>query len=153
MAVGGSLVAAADAAADAAERGEPGQGAFDPPTVPPELLATVDAAPAACHSTSPRQQVLPLQPISDGTSRHWMPVRSTKMMAARATRSGTRGRPPFGLDGPRGNNGSTATQRSSKTRGATITPQQPEPGFVPVLNSKVLAGALRGPAAAGPDQG
>jgi hypothetical protein len=30
---------------DAAELGEPGQGALDLPTVPPELFAAVDAAP------------------------------------------------------------------------------------------------------------
>jgi hypothetical protein len=87
--------------------------------------------PAPCHSTSRRQQVLPLQPISAGTSRHWMPVRSTKRMPASATRSGTRGLPPFGLRGSGGNSGRIAAQRSSGTRSAAIVHQRPEPGFVP----------------------
>jgi hypothetical protein len=87
--------------------------------------------PAPCHSTNRRQQVFPLQPISAGTSRHWIPVRSTKRIPASATRSGTRGLPPFGFAASAGSSGRIAAQRSSGTRGAAIAPQRPEPGFVP----------------------
>ena len=86
--------------------------------------------PAACHSPSRRQQVLPQQPSSVGTSCHWMPVRSTNKMPASAARSGARGRPPLGFGRARGNSGSTANQRSSGTRRA-IPPQRLNPGFVP----------------------
>ena len=87
--------------------------------------------PAVCHSNSRRQHVLPLQPISAGTSRHWMPVRSTNRMPASTTRSGTRGLPPFGFSGSGGNSGEIAAHRSLGTRGAAITPQRTEPGLVP----------------------
>ena len=78
--------------------------------------------PAVCHSTSRRQQVLPLQPICMGTSRHWIPVRNTNKMPASATRSGTLGLPPFGFGGSSGNSGEIAAQRSSGTRGTAINP-------------------------------
>src|SRR5918998_1029509 len=45
-----------------------------------------------------------------------MPVLRTKTMPARAARAGTRGRPPLGLGGSLGRNGSMASQRSSGTR-------------------------------------
>ena len=41
-----------------------------------------DQTPAACHSPSLRQHVLPQQSSSSGRSRHWMPVRSTNRMPA-----------------------------------------------------------------------
>ena len=64
--------------------------------------------PAACHSPGLRQQVLPQQPSSAGISCHWMPVRSTNTVPVRASRSGARGRPPFGFAGPGGRRGSIA---------------------------------------------
>jgi len=93
--------------------------------------------PAACHSPSLRQQVLPQQPSSVGTSCHWMPVRSTNKMPASAARSGARGLPPLGFGRSRGSSGSTTAQRSSGTRRA-IPPQRLSPGFV--LSFKSLAG-------------
>jgi hypothetical protein len=67
--------------------------------------------PAYCQSRNRRQQVVPLpQPSAEGESRQGRPVRSTKMMPPRATRSGMRGRPPLGLSG------SMASQRSSGPR-------------------------------------
>ncbi len=73
--------------------------------------------PAACQSRSRLQQVVPLpQPSALGSKRHGHPVRKTKMIPPRAARSETRGRPPLGLGGSAGNNGSIASQRSSWTR-------------------------------------
>jgi hypothetical protein len=73
--------------------------------------------PASCQSRSRRQQVVPLpQPSSWGSSRQGHPVRSTKTMPARAARSGTRGRPPFGFGGSFGRRNSMASQRASGTR-------------------------------------
>ena len=50
--------------------------------------------PAACHSRSLRQQVMPLpNPSSWGKSSHGMPVRSTNKIPLSAARSESRGRP------------------------------------------------------------
>ena len=69
--------------------------------------------PACCQSRSRRQQVVPLpHPSAWGTSRQGHPVLNTKMIPSRAARSGTRGRPPFGLGGSLGNSGSMVSQRS-----------------------------------------
>jgi hypothetical protein len=86
--------------------------------------------PAACHSPSRRQQVLPQQPSSVGTSCHWMPVRSTNKIPARAARSGARGRPPFGFGISGGSSGSIIVHRSSGTSRA-MPRQRPQAGFVP----------------------
>jgi hypothetical protein len=73
--------------------------------------------PASCQSRSRRQQVVPLpQPIALGSIRQEIPDLRTKTMPAKAARSGTRGRPPLGLGGSLGRNGSMASQRSSETR-------------------------------------
>jgi hypothetical protein len=73
--------------------------------------------PASCQSRKRRQQVVPLpQPSSCGSNRHGQPVLSTNTMAARAARSGRRGRPPFGFGGSCGSRGSIASQRPSGTR-------------------------------------
>ncbi len=64
--------------------------------------------PAACQSRSRRQQVMPEQPISAGSTSQGMPERRTKRMPARAARSSTRGRPPLGLAGSGGRSGSIA---------------------------------------------
>jgi hypothetical protein len=74
--------------------------------------------PAACHSRSRRQHVIPLpQPISGGSHSHWMPVWRTKRMPVRTARSGTRGRPPFGFGGSGGKSGSITLHSSSETSG------------------------------------
>ena len=86
--------------------------------------------PAACHSPSLRQHVLPQQPNSAGTSCHWMPVRSTNRIPASAERSGARGRPPFGFGRRGGSRGSITRHRSSGTRSAIPT-QRLRQGFVP----------------------
>ena len=73
--------------------------------------------PACCQSRSRRQQVVPLpQPSSLASNRQGQPVRRTKMMPPRAARSGSRGRPPFGLGGSWGSRGPMPSQRSSGTR-------------------------------------
>ena len=88
--------------------------------------------PARCQSRSRRQQVAPdPQPISGGRYDHGSPVRSTKMMPRRASRSGTRGRPPFGLSTSGGSSGSTTAHNSSLTNGFAIASDfiNPQPGF------------------------
>jgi hypothetical protein len=72
------------------------------------------AQPAACQSRSRRHAVTPEQPIAPGTNRHGMPVRSTKRIAVKATRSSTRGR-PIRRAGRSGNSGSDTTQSPSPT--------------------------------------
>lgn len=77
--------------------------------------------PVSCQSRRRRQQVIPLpQPISGGNISQGKPVLSTKMMPVRAARLGTRGRPPFGLDGSGGSSGSITCQSSSLTIGFAI---------------------------------
>ena len=79
--------------------------------------------PAACQSRNLRQQVTPLpHPISSGSISHGMPDLRTKMMPVRAARSGTRGRPPFGLGGSGGSSGSMISHNSSETSGLAIMP-------------------------------
>ena len=74
--------------------------------------------PASFQSRRRRQQVMPLpQPISCGSISQGMPVIRTKRMPVSAARSGTRGRPPFGLGGSAGRRGSTTSQSSSGTSG------------------------------------
>ena len=81
--------------------------------------------PAVCQSRRRRQQVTPEpQPISRGSISHGMPVRSTNTMPARAARSGTRGRPPFGFSATGGRSGSITDQRVSDTSGAGIPPHE-----------------------------
>jgi hypothetical protein len=80
--------------------------------------------PAACHSPSLRQHVLPQQPSPADTSCHWISVRSTNRIPASAERSGARGRPPFGFGCRDGSKGSIACQRSSGTRSA-MSDQRP----------------------------
>src|SRR5204862_4522494 len=68
---------------------------------------------ALFQSRSRRQQVIPLpQPISFGRYSQGNPVFSTNRIPVRAARSGTRGRPPFGLGGSFGSNGSTIAHNS-----------------------------------------
>ena len=77
--------------------------------------------PWACQSRNRRQQVIPEpQPISWGSSSHWMPDLSTKMMPVKQARSGTRGRPPLGLGGSGGSSGATMAQSSSLTSGLAM---------------------------------
>ncbi len=89
--------------------------------------------PACCQSRSLRQQVTPLpQPISCGSISQGKPLRSTKMIPARTDRSGTRGRPPFGLGGSCGSSGSIISHSSSVTNGLLIVPTSTAshgPGF------------------------
>lgn len=74
--------------------------------------------PAFCQSRRRRQHVMPLpQPISLGSISQGMPLRRTKRMPVRAARSGTRGRPPFGLGFSVGNKGATNIHSLSSTSG------------------------------------
>ncbi len=83
--------------------------------------------PARSQARSRRQQVTPLpQPNSCGSQRHWMPVRSTKMMPHNAGRSGSQGRPPRGCAGCGGRSGSTRAQSSSETSSCTFMPPVPQ---------------------------
>jgi hypothetical protein len=86
------------------------------------LPCTRGQTPACVQSRRRRQQVTPLpQPSSAGRSRHGSPVLSTKIMPIRQSRSETRGRPPSGLAGSRGNNGSISFQSSSGKRTSAMT--------------------------------
>lgn len=77
--------------------------------------------PATCQSRNRRQQVIPHpQPISCGNSSHWVPVRSTNRMPVSAARSGTRGRPPWGLGGSGGKSGLIRSHSSSVSSGLAI---------------------------------
>ena len=77
--------------------------------------------PAACQSRSRRQQVMPEpQPSSGGSISQGMPDLSTKTIPVKQSRSGTRGRPPLGLDGSAGSSGATRAQSSSLTSGLAM---------------------------------
>jgi hypothetical protein len=101
--------------------------ALDQPISPASLslssssLCSFFHTPAACQSLRRRQQVIPEpQPISCGSISHCKPDLSTKMMPVSAARSGTRGRPPFGLGGSAGRSGSMISHSSSGTSGLLI---------------------------------
>ena len=49
-----------------------------------------------------------------------MPLRRTNRIPVRQARSGTRGRPPFGLRGTEGSMGETRHHKASGSRGALI---------------------------------
>ena len=89
--------------------------------------------PAACHSRSLRQHVMPLpKPSSCGKSSQAMPVRSTKRMPLRASSSSRRGRPPWGdgctTGGPTGPcRGVGAKQGGSRRQIAKNHPVKPAP--------------------------
>ncbi len=77
---------------------------------------------SACHtpawyqSRSRRQHVMPLTPnTSRGSSSHWMPVFSTKMMPRKHALSSAGGRPPLGLGGRAGSRGWMRRQNASGT--------------------------------------
>lgn len=95
--------------------------------------------PAICQSRNRRQQVIPHpQPISCGSSSHWMPVRKTKRMPVRAARSGIRGRPPLGLAGSGGKSGLIRPHSSSVSSGlamtvSSLTPAKYRPNDPPLL--------------------
>ena len=78
--------------------------------------------PAACHSASRRQQVMPQpQPISCGRSSQAIPVFSTNKMPVNARRSSSRGRPPPDDGSCFGSNGSTIAHSSLLTNGLAIS--------------------------------
>jgi hypothetical protein len=80
--------------------------------------------PAACHSLSRRQHVIPLpQPISLGSISHGMPLRSTNKIPVKTDRSDTRGRPPFGFGFSGGNTGATCSHSLSFRRGRILHPR------------------------------
>ena len=77
--------------------------------------------PASCQSRNLRQQVMPEpQPISWGSISQGRSDLSTNRMPVSAARSGTRGRPPFGLGRSVGSSGSTTAHRSSERRGLAM---------------------------------
>lgn len=79
--------------------------------------------PAACHSRSRRQHVIPEpQPISWGSISQGIPLFSTNRMPVSAARFGSGRRPPFGLGRSGGSSGSIAAHSSSDTRGLAIHP-------------------------------
>jgi hypothetical protein len=84
--------------------------------------------PASCQSRNRRQHVIPEpQPSSDGSISQGMPLLSTKMMPARQSRSGMRGRPPFGFGGSFGSSGPTIVHSSSLTSGLLMPPWSASP--------------------------
>src|SRR5947209_3506740 len=76
--------------------------------------------PACCQSRSRRHRVIPQQPISRGKYSQGIPVFSTKMIPASATRLGTGGCPrvPGGRVG--GSSGSTTVHNSLLTSGLAM---------------------------------
>jgi hypothetical protein len=79
--------------------------------------------PASVQSRILRQHVTPEpHPISSGSMRHWMPVRSTNRIPVSAARSGTRGRPPSGFGSSGGSNGSIRSHSASDTKGFAMGP-------------------------------
>ena len=78
--------------------------------------------PAACHSGSRRQQVMPLpQFISLGSISHGIPVRKTNRIPVNTDRLPLRGRPPAGLGFSAGSRGAMASHNSSLTNGFGMT--------------------------------
>ncbi len=76
---------------------------------------------ARCQSRSRRQHVIPdPHPSSCGSSCQGMPLRRTKTMPVRHARSDTRGRPPCGLLGRIGKNGSTRSHRAAGGRAVGV---------------------------------
>ena len=74
--------------------------------------------PASCQSRKRRQQVMPLpQPISWGSISQGMPLRNTNRIPVNAARFATLGRPPLGLGGSGGSNGSMIAHSSSGNSG------------------------------------
>jgi hypothetical protein len=86
--------------------------------------------PASCQSRKRRQQVMPLpQPISCGSISQGMPLRSTNRIPVSAARFATRGRPPLGLGGSGGSNGSMIAHSSSGSNGFAMRPLYHKCGF------------------------
>lgn len=80
------------------------------------ISCSVCQTPAACHSASRRQQVMPEpQPISCGSISQGIPVRSTNSSPVSAARSSKRGRPPMRLGVCTGSKGATLDHSSSLT--------------------------------------
>ncbi len=79
--------------------------------------------PASCQSRSLRQQLMPEpHPISAGSISQGRPDLNTNKMPLSAARSGTRGRPPFGLGRSGGNSGAIIAHRSSGTSSLAMPP-------------------------------
>jgi len=78
--------------------------------------------PASCQSRNRRQHVIPEpHPISCGRYSHGVPVLRIKRIPVNAARSDIRGRPPLGLGGSGGNNGSIRLQSASGNSGLAIS--------------------------------
>jgi hypothetical protein len=82
--------------------------------------------PAACHSRSRFQQVIPVQPNSTGRYSHGIPVRKTNTIPVSTSRSGARGRPPFGLGACLGSSGSMIFHNPSSTSRRAMLWRLPE---------------------------
>jgi hypothetical protein len=84
------------------------------PSLSSSSWCTLCHTPASCQSRRRRQQVIPLpHPISWGSISHGMPLRSTNRIPVSTARFATRGRPPLGLGGSAGSNGSMIAHSSS----------------------------------------
>ena len=80
-------------------------------------LCSRSQTPACCQSRSRRQHVTPEpHPSSRGKYSQGIPVRSTKMMPRKHSRSPIRGRPPLALGLCFGNSGATIAHNSSDTK-------------------------------------
>jgi len=90
--------------------------------------------PASFQSRSRRQQVMPLpQPISWGSISQGIPLLRTNRIPAKAARSGTGGRPPFGLRRRLGSSGATRAHNLSPTNAAATPPVYNMPISRPVF--------------------
>ena len=96
--------------------------------------------PARCQRTSRRQQVIPEpQPISRGSMRQGMPLRSTKRIPVSTARSGIGARPAYCRFRARrfGKSGSTRSHKASSSIGCGIPDRlRVGQGTVPSLHSQ-----------------
>jgi hypothetical protein len=96
--------------------------------------------PAWCQSRSRRQQVTPLpQPISWGNISQGRPLRRTNRLPVSAARSGTRGRPPFGVGFSGGKSGSIAAHSVSETNGRAMPQAAQDSRHLPRFGKALLA--------------
>ena len=101
--------------------------------------------PAACHSCSRRQQVIPEpQPISWGSISQGMPDRKTKRRPVSACRLGPGGRPPLGLGFSGGKRGAISSHNSSLTSAFALGIPSARECLRSAFHSNAFNGFVRG---------
>ena len=96
--------------------------------------------PAPLQSRSRRQQDMPLpQPISWGSISQGIQLLRTNRIPAEAARSGTGGRPPFGLRRRLGSSGAIRAHNLSPTNAAATSPVYNRPISRPVFRFSLVS--------------